>query len=351
MSARRFVLTSTALLVAAGCGNDLPQITEITDTRVVGAFAEVVGAPERATPRPGEEAVLRFAVVSPEGNVDPERLSSMFIDCTYPNAFTGIPLCQELIDLAKMADPNAPPPPPEDLEPVRCTRDQSLSLQGVQGTCVSGEPVVPMQIPSDYAAPRRLVRGVICDRGEPFADVTLPELFGCDLEPGGKAILVHGSVRVALSEADENLNPRLQDIRLSLNGRPWDAVDEADLPPEDDCRAAVDERGLLAIDPYEHMLGIEMDAADRELSDGVPEDLEFQLYASAGEVGRRFTVFEGSDPGVDGLLSDSIPWVAPPPRDVPPGGMLVRLYLSILDRRGGYALAVRHACVYAEDSL
>lgn len=338
------------------CGNDLPVITEIQDTRVIGAQSRVVGAPERATPRPGEEAEFSFAVVSPEGVTAPEDLRSMFLDCTFPAQFTGIPLCQEFIDLAAAA---AAAPPMEmanaadaaAFEPVRCAGTESVTLQGVQGSCVNGAPVVTLRIPEDYAGGKRLVRGIICDRGTPFADVRLPELFGCDLREGGKAMLVHGAVPVAMAPAEDNDNPRLEDVRLSLNGRPWDAVDEEALPAEDACRDAVDPRGLLAIDAYEHTLGIELDAGARQVRDGVVEDLEVQLYVSAGEAGRRFAVFDGADPGEDGVLSAELPWTAPAVDTLPEAGQLVRLYLVAFDRRGGFDFAVRHACVFAEDAI
>ena len=51
--------------LSAGCLPDLPLAQQIEDTRVIGARLEVMGAPERAWPTPGESARVTWLVVDP----------------------------------------------------------------------------------------------------------------------------------------------------------------------------------------------------------------------------------------------------------------------------------------------
>jgi len=347
------LLLPALCMCALGCGDELPDITEIEGLRVLGARSTVVDDDSlRATPQEGETVEVGFQLASPDPLRDNDDIASIFIDCTYPDRFTGLPLCQEFFDLAAMIDPDMVEVSDGDLEAVKCFEDNEFVFEGVHGSCVIGDPKVEVPV-FDGSDPLKLVRGVICERGTPFFDARTPELFGCDLREGGTEILVHGSIPVAVGGEGHNDNPDFDEIALKLNGRPWSAVAAADLPPANDCKGQVDETGLLAVDPFDHALWIEVDADSpiREVVDGVREDLEFSLYATAGEVGRRFSVFEGIDEGEDGVLRTTVPWVAPDVDDVPDGGQLVTLYLTVLDRRGGFDVAVRHACVFSGDAI
>lgn len=347
------LLTTAVFLGGVGCGDELPQITDIEGVRVLGARHSVVGDDSlRATAEEGESVEVAFQLVSPDPLRSNRNVASIFIDCTWPDRFTGLPLCQEFFDLAALVDPNAPAPTEEDLEAIKCFEDNEFIFEGVHGSCVIGDPTVEVPV-FRGSDPLKLVRGVICERGTPFFDARTPALFGCDLREGGSEHLVHGSVPVAVGGGVHNDNPDFAEIRLALNGRPWEAMDPAALPEADNCMDAVTDTGLLAIDAFEHELSIELDAdsAIREEVEGVREDLEFSLYTSGGEVGRRFTVFEGTDPGEDGVLEATVPWDAPETEDLPDGGQLVTLYLTMLDRRGGFDMAVRHACVFAAKAL
>jgi hypothetical protein len=54
-------------IFGAGCGPSFDPASLIASPRVLGARIEVAGAPERASPRPGETADLTWLVTSPEG--------------------------------------------------------------------------------------------------------------------------------------------------------------------------------------------------------------------------------------------------------------------------------------------
>jgi len=53
-------------ILLAGCGPTFDPASLIATTRVLGARIEVEGAPDRATPLPGETADVTWLVTSPE---------------------------------------------------------------------------------------------------------------------------------------------------------------------------------------------------------------------------------------------------------------------------------------------
>lgn len=373
-----------ASIVATACAEDLPVITDIQTTRIIGARAEVWEQPHMdhghahptATPQPGQRLDVKFQLVSPNLIRDDRHIRSMFMDCTYPERFTGLPICQEFFDFFKNFDPDTPLPDEEEYDPIYCRDDNEFTWspparpgapsKSVHGSCVIGGTLVKIPVFERYKEPIKLIRGVICENGVPWFDAREPEWFGCDSNSDERPVvemLVHGTFPVELEQANRNYNPSMEDVELRLNGRLWEATDVTGLLDEDElervregenieaenCRDHVDETGLLAIDPFEHELEISMRADRREFAEGKVEDMEFSLYATAGEVSRRFTIFDGSDPGdEDGMLRDTVKWQAPKASSVPEGGMLVTLYVTVIDRRGGFDMAVRHACVYSD---
>ena len=66
-------------LLLAGCGPKFDPASLIETTRVVGARVEVEGAPDRATPRPGETADVTWLITSADA---PSPLSWAFALCT-----------------------------------------------------------------------------------------------------------------------------------------------------------------------------------------------------------------------------------------------------------------------------
>jgi hypothetical protein len=315
---------------------------------VLGARAAVQGDPERATPAPGEKVDVRYEVVFPELDQDASSLRSLIINCTFPIRFTGIPLCKEVTDFAMQGGVSL-----DDLsgglERFYCEEDDATRLGTLGITCVSGQPGLTVAVPAGFPDEALLLRGVICERGTPFLDPTTTQLFGCepdDLDDPGETMLVHGSVPIELTPEQRNFNPSFDDFQVELNGRAWPAFEGAALPAEDDCAESANTSDLPLIDPFEHRLGVTVNPAVREEFDGVPEDLEFSFYVTDGALDARFVIFEGEDEVPDEGLTGSVLWDAPGRDDVSKRGQLARVIVTVLDRRGGYDLAERFACLY-----
>lgn len=339
-----------ALLTAAmttGCGDDLPSVTSIERMRLLGAQSTVQGDPERATPKPGEKATLDFVVAFPSLDQDTSGLSSLFLTCTPPDRFTGIPICQEFLDAALTADTSDPGAALDLDEPLKCEVDIAVEMQGIGVACVSGDPSVTLTVPQDFEGDARLIRGVICEDGTPLVDPSDPLLFSCESNrDDAQEIRVHGTIFVEQDKEDRNHNPDPAGFSFKFDGRGWDPIDPADLPPEDDCETAVDEDKLLGIQALgtkreKYEIQIEYDDAARELFDGEPEIVEISSYGTAGDIERRFTIFDPEDT----LFEDQLEWKAPGADKVGPDGRLVRFFFSVIDQRGGFALTTRALCL------
>src|SRR5262245_7887378 len=76
-------------LVFAGCGPTFDPASLINDTRVVGARIEVEGAPDRASPKPGETVNVTWLVTSPDTT---PSLGWTFAVCT-PATGKSSPAC------------------------------------------------------------------------------------------------------------------------------------------------------------------------------------------------------------------------------------------------------------------
>ena len=70
------------------------------------------------------------------------------------------------------------------------------------------------------------------------------------------------------------------------------------------------------------------------------------MFTTAGEMERRFTLFGGDDEGDKGTLREAVEWTPPAYKDLPSSGKLVRFFVTVRDRRGGFDLATRVACVH-----
>lgn len=341
------VLAAATQLVA--CESDLPQATEIARMRVLGARFEVEGDPERATPEPGERVRVSMPTVFPSVAQETTDVQSLVIGCTAPMRFTGsLPICQEFIDaVAAGEDPTASLPMIDDR--LRCADlpVQRVQIGAISLHCVTGEPQIELDVPADFAADQLLIRGVVCEHGTPFIDPVDPRLFGCEDEDA-EAILVHGTIAVQKDQADENYNPDIGALEVLREDVPWPAYDPATLPPEEGCaaRASADfSEPVHAIVTGPHSIALRYAADARERAMGEPEDLEISVYTTAGEMERRFTLFEGSDRGRGGVLESDLFWDPPKASDLPRSGQLVRFFITLRDQRGGFAMTSRAVCV------
>src|SRR5262245_47398400 len=136
---RRWLLL-LGLLAAVGCEDELPRASLIQYMRVLGARSEVVGDPSRSNPHPGEAAQLTWDIAYPRLDEDDSRLQSMFLVCTAPVRFSGIPICQEIIDAAGSVSEDTPPFGLGAGTGVLSCGSPELKLVGDAVGCVDGTP-------------------------------------------------------------------------------------------------------------------------------------------------------------------------------------------------------------------
>lgn len=353
-----------ALWLLAGCQVELPKPTDIQFDRPLGARASVVDADEPllATPSAGQRARYEVAIAfdDPLGG-DVDALSSLFIVCTAPEQFTGIPLCLEFLQPGfDLEAPIGGPPGPGMPAGMPAGMPQSLTCDGTELSftagpffvaCVPGVPTFEFPVEESFEEKRKLILGVICQGGQPYLDPDpdSQRLLRCrDNVEGGETMDVYGTVVVEQSPEDRNLNPDLQPLQITLADDPWDAPG-AQLP-EVDCgmlesTAALPHIDAKAADP--HVIGLAYDAAlitDRV--EGQREQLEIGAHATIKGIERRFTLFQ-SDKSVDedGMLTGEVEFEVDEDEELTRGGQLVRFFFTARDKRGGFDVIERVACV------
>lgn len=348
--------------VLTSCDSDLPKATEITNMRVVGAKLQVVtDDPDetRATPKPGEHVRVSLATVFPSLATSHRFVHAALISCTAPDRYTGgIPVCQELIDLATSGQ-NIEDSPLADMTMIPpCTDPMHYELGAVSASCAVGEqPVAEFPVPEDYTRDRLLFIGIVCEKGAAVIDPTSPQLFECE-DKDAKAVHVHGLIPVQQKDAEENHNPEIGPdafrIERELTGK-WNPVDPELLnaDTEADCvnasRNLTDEAELPLL--YGHIDFHLIYSADaREQFEGAPESLEITLYTTAGEVERRFTLFNPEDKPDKAHqeaheLSSTLRYTPPKADTIPDNGKLVRFFATVRDQRGGFAITQYALCL------
>jgi hypothetical protein len=366
------LLCAWLVLPAAGCESDLARPTEIVHMRVLGARLEVVDDEERVTPKPGERLRVSLPVVFPSIDDDSSELQTLMIGCTAPDRYTGtLPICQELIDAA-LSGEAASPSVRMFQEKVNCGEGvlsgNYVQLDAVSAQCVQGDPVAVLPVLRNFTAAGVLFAGVVCERGTPFIDASDPLLFGCD-DSDGETQRFHGVAGVQHEPEDENHNPSLDTLVVlrenadankdgALDLRDWPPYAPEDLPSEEDCEDAADRDEAIVPSVVQDQLQrsgdddhrvlpltLRYEASAREQSDGQPEDLEFTIYTTFGEMERRFTLFEGTDDGKEGVLRGDVDWDPPDADEIGPSGHLVRFFVTLRDQRGGFAMTSRALCV------
>jgi hypothetical protein len=351
--ARTFVVMMVAG-AAVGCGDKLPKATLISHMRVLGARTEVKGDETRSTPKPGETATLTWAMAYPKVDEDDSTLSSLFITCTAPTQFTGIPICQEFIDAAMSPDDAVAKMLGKSTQKLSCAGQENMAFTvgTLGGTCVSGTPKLDVKIEAGSKIPKKLVRGILCRNGTPLLNPDNPELFECSRNKGVKAsdfeeIAVYGTVPIQLRADLANENPSLTDATLKQSGKTWMPIMGMLPAMDDDCADAAKMGMLPSSDGRSVTIGFSYPAKLREKYGGELETLEISAYATAGEVERRFIVFDPDAEVKGGQLSHEITWKmsAADRMDVKSGGELVRFFFTILDRRGGFDVTDRALCV------
>lgn len=352
------LLIATLLaLLSGGCEDDLPKATEIERMRILGARLSVVGDETRSTPRPGEDVRISFATAFPDLDSTTDEMQTLLIGCTAPDRFTGgIPFCQEFLDAAANLDAGAALGMSQKL---MCSDipGRKQTFRGVTIACVDGDPSVELPIADDFEAPQAMFIGIACQNGRAFIDPESATLFGCDNNDDGESIGLHGTYVVQQADEDENRNPSAGDLSLILdepeqaeldvNWTPRSAtLGEADADPltEEACRNVDDEAVLREIYRGRHTISLRYPEAAREEVEGELENVEVTIHTTSGEMERRFTVWTDTSEARDGILRERIDWRADK-SDPPPGGRLVRFFVTVRDQRGGFDMSTYAACV------
>ena len=345
----------------SACQIDLPAASEIERMRVLTAYAEVEGEPERASPAPGETARVTWSMAYPDHAQDDSELASLFYVCTAPELFSGTPICQEFIDLAQAGAGEASAALGGSLgvgSLPDCARDpdREWDLGPFRLVCVTGTPRLDIKIPDNYKASAKLMQGVICRNGTPRFELADQPRLVCDDGPARNAereeISVYGTVPVQYDSKTENHNPRTDGFQLLFGDPPamWDASDELldEEVSDEACEELARSGRLLLSDDHrvarEEEITLGYDADAREAFEGKPEPLTFSAYTTFGSLSARFTVFRSD---AKPPLKRVIKWeLSDEEREqLKKSSKFVRFYFTVQDGRGGYAITRRDLCV------
>lgn len=300
---------------AIGCSDPLLEPDRIQRTRVLAARVEVDPAPERAWPRPGEGAVVRWFVVDP-GAARP--LGWALSVCVAEASTDGRPRCVAApLATATRADPTAGEP--------------RLAFVAPDATALEGR--------------RRLaVTGVVCPDAAPLVGRVWPEL-GC-APGGGVATLVSLDLEVASADHD-NANPSLSDDDIELDGAPWAAPPALAAEPRGCATAAPgDDLPRLRADGATHTVRVVLHGSDREaIADGSlsrpREELQLSHFTTQGDLDTTFSVVEADDPSEAPAVT--FRWTVP--EGAPADGVRGRIHVVSRDLRGGADWTTREACL------
>jgi hypothetical protein len=348
------------LVCIPACQVDLPRASEIERMRVLTAFAEVEGDPERSSPAPGETARVTWAMAYPDHEQDDSQLASMFYVCTAPERFSGVPFCQEFADLAQAGSSDASAAFGGALASALpdCAKDpdRTWDLGPFRLVCVTGTPKLDVSIPDDYKASAKLMQGIICRNGTPRFELKDQPRLVCEKARGASAeseeISVYGTVSVQHDADTENHNPSTDAFQLSIGDPPkmWAESDEllAEELSDEACEELALSGRVNVSDDHraarEEAIVLGYDAAAREDFEGKPEALTVSAYTTFGSLSARFTVFRSD---AKPPLKRTIKWeLSDEEREqLKKSSKYVRFYFTVQDGRGGFAITRRDLCV------
>ena len=311
ITTRLLLLVLAGCTFIAGCGPTFDPASLIATTRVLGARIEVEGAPDRATPLPGEIANVTWLVTSP-GITPP--LGWTFVVCL-PGTVDGKSAlgCQDA-PLARF-DGTASPPRISIPVPPEADLGEAASVV-VYGRICAGVDSVPTF----------------------YMQSGLP---GCT---GGGGTTV--SLDLPLQRADDaNHNP-IADRAFTFDGEVWPARAASDDPCVLGPRVAAASKG--------HVIGNTTAGSDRELyavlagdppvATQARERLQISQFTTAGELKSQFSFVEATDESA--ATTVEVAWEAPPAGEVAAGGTSVTFTFVVRDDRGGADWTTRMACVF-----
>jgi len=305
-AARLLLLGLAGGILISGCGPTFDPASLIEKTRVLGARIEVAGAPERASPGPGETANVTWLITSPDAT---PPLRWTFAVCMPGN---GSLTCDS-VPLALFAGTDTPPRiafPVPGLDALGGAK--TVIVYGQLCTGVESMPIFD---------PRHGVPS--CTAG------------------GGTTVSV--SVPLQLGD-DANRNP-IADRAFTFDGQAWPGSAATDDP----CVS-----GPTAIaGSKDHVIGNTTDGSDREgytalvgappVATPARESLEISQFTTAGELKSQFSFVEATNNDASTTLD--VKWEAPEAAEVPATGLAVTFTFVVRDNRGGTDWTTRAACV------
>jgi len=303
------LLALLGLSFSSGCGPEFDPASRIERTRVLGARIEVEGAPDRATPKPGETAHITWLVAAPDTT---PPLGWTFVLCA-PGTAMGSAGCLDMP--AARFDGTATPPR------VSIPVPSSAGLGGPASVVMYGE---------------------IC-AGAGSMPAFDPQTGLATCTAGGRGTTV--SLVFPLQLGDEaNHNP-VADRAFTLDGVAWPAPSGAAPCAAEGPRVTAGSRA--------HVIAGTTDGSDRERYTAlvgdpptpVParEQLQISQFTTAGELKSQFSFVEATDEGATTTVQ--VVWDAPEAAEVPAGGLAVTFTFVVRDERGGADWTTRSLCV------
>jgi hypothetical protein len=296
-NALRLSLSLTLGMLVTGCGPTFDPASLIETTRVLGARVEVEGAPERASPRPGETVNVSWLVTSRDAT---PPLRWAFAVCAPGN----VSLTCDSAPLARFDGTDTPP---------------RFSL------------LVPLA--DELGTSKRLVvTGEICSGVDSVPTCT-----------NGDGTTV--SLTISLQLDDEaNHNPTA-DRAFTFDDQVWPAR----APGGDPCAAGQH----VAAGSKDHVIGNTTAGSDREsyttalgdppVTTPARESLQISQFTTAGKLKSQFSFVEATDDSA--ATTVRVKWDAPAFTEVPATGLAVTFTFVTRDNRGGMSWTTRGVCV------
>ena len=337
-------------LALCACGDPLPRISLITEMDIFGSRVEVVGDEARSSPRPGESATFALSVVYPERVISDAQFSMAVLECTFPDLYTSVPVCQEFISAFTSQDASANDV--KDALPMldanfACTEDAVIPIGPLTLRCVVGHRDFEFSVPEEVQGERRLFTGILCRNSNPVARSSggLPG-FSCKPKKGSSAKVesesFYSSAVVAYEEDQENQNPDGEPAVVQLDGDEWPVYSGNQPPKDTQCDASNNELPQLS-HQTEYTLRIAYPRKAREKVNGTFETLRISHRATSGSFQRSASyILPDRKPANDGNLEVETKWTSPAKQDK--GHRVIRFVFGIRDGRGGFGMSERYAC-------
>jgi hypothetical protein len=296
-------------LVFAGCGPTFDPASLINDTRVVGARIEVEGAPDRASPKPGETANVTWLVTSPDTT---PSLGWTFAVCT-PATGKSSPACLQA-PLVRFDGAASPP---------------RISIPVPSQSVLGGATIL-------------MLYGGICAGVDPMPQFDPQNgLVSCPAGSRGTTV----SLDIPLQLGDDANHSPIANRAFTLDGAAWSAPASSDDPCVQGPRVTAGSK--------DHVIGETTHDSDREsytvvrgdppVATATRESLQISQLTTAGKLKSQFSFVEATDESASTIVD--VTWNAPEGAEVPAGGTRVTFTFVVRDDRGGTDWTTRNLCV------